>query len=141
MISVDGSLIIQIINFLFLVWVLNKLVYKPIRNILLNRKEQVTGLQQGIDTAVAESRDKDQAYASGIRDARTRGLKEKDNFLEAAAEEEKAIIEKINQKAQAELAEVRAKITKDADNVRASLEKEIDGFAEAIGQKVLGRAV
>lgn len=141
MISIDGSVILQIINFLFLVWVLNKLVYKPIRNILLKRKEQVSGLQQGIDTAIADAGAKDQAYASGIRDARTRGLKEKDSFLEAAAEEERAIIEKINQKAQAELAEVRGKIASDAESVRASLEKEIDGFAEAIGQKVLGRAV
>jgi F-type H+-transporting ATPase subunit b len=50
-------------------------------------------------------------------------------------------VEQINQKAQANLAEVRDKIEKDAQNVRASLNKEIDTFANAISEKILGRAV
>jgi F-type H+-transporting ATPase subunit b len=62
-------------------------------------------------------------------------------LVQTAAEEEKAIIEKINQKAQAELVEMREKIAKDAETVRATLQKEIDVFADAIGEKILGRAV
>jgi F-type H+-transporting ATPase subunit b len=61
--------------------------------------------------------------------------------LKEAAEEEKEIIEQINKKAQANLAEVREKVAKDAQNVRASLYKEIDTFANAISEKILGRAV
>ena len=34
----DASVIIQIINFLFLIWVLNLIIYKPIRNIFIQRK-------------------------------------------------------------------------------------------------------
>ena len=36
----DASVIIQIINFLFLIWVLNLIIFKPIRNILIQRKEK-----------------------------------------------------------------------------------------------------
>jgi F-type H+-transporting ATPase subunit b len=36
---------------------------------------------------------------------------------------------------------VREKIAKDVEVVRASLQKEIDTFANAIGEKILGRAV
>ena len=141
MINIDVSVIIQVINFLFLIWVLNIILYKPIRKILLQRKETVTGLEQGIDTFATDAMEKDAAFAAGIKSARTRGLKEKGALLEAAVEEERKIIDKINEKAQADLTEVRRKISKDAENVKMKLQKEVDAFADAIGQKILGRAV
>ena len=140
-VSVDHSLIIQIANFLFLLWVLNQVLYKPIRKILLDRKTKVDGLQAGIENSISEAKAQDDAYNTGIRDARSRGMKEKEKFLEAAAGEERAIVDKINQKAQAELAAIKAKITDDAQGVKAALEKEIGSFADAIGEKILGRAL
>ena len=137
----DGSLFIQIANFLLIIWILNIILYKPIRKILIQRKEKISGLEQNIDLLNKDAKDKDEAFAEGIKEARANGLNEKEALLQAATDEEREIIEKINQKAQAELAEVREKIAKDAENVRASLQQEIDAFANAIGEKILGRAV
>lgn len=141
MVSVDGSVFIQIVNFLFLIWVLNVILYKPVRNVLLQRKEKITGLEQDIDDFKKSAKEKNDAFSSGIRDARAKGLKEKEAILEVAVNEEKEIIGKINEKAAANLAEVRAQIAKEAEDVRASLMKEVDVFAKNIGQKILGRAV
>jgi len=137
----DESFFIQIVNFLLIIWILNYILYKPIRNILIQRKEKITGLDQNIETLNRDAKEKDDAFASGIKEARAKGLKEKETLLQAGTGEEREIIEKINQKAQADLAEVREKIAKDAEDVRASLEQEIDAFANAIGEKILGRAV
>ena len=49
MVSVDGSIVVQIVNFLLLIWILNMVLYKPIRKILLERKEKIAGLQGVID--------------------------------------------------------------------------------------------
>jgi F-type H+-transporting ATPase subunit b len=116
-------------------------LYKPIRKVLIQRKEKVAGLEKSIETADKEAEDQNQAYALGLKDARVKGKEEKDALLEAAAEEERVIINKINEKAQADLADVRSKIATDAESVKASLMKEIDTFAKAIGEKILGRAV
>lgn len=141
MINIDVSVVIQIINFIFLIWVLNLILYKPIRSMLLQRKEKVTGMEQGIAKFQQDAVAQEDAFASGIRSARAEGMKQKEALLEAAAAEERKIIGKINEKAQADLAEVREKIAKDAEGVRIALQKEVDVFAEAIGQKILGRAV
>ena len=61
--------------------------------------------------------------------------------MQSASDEEKEIIAKINKKTQADLEVVREQIKKDAGQVSVFLEKEIDSFAEAIRQKILGRAV
>ena len=141
MIVIDGSVFIQIINFVFLIWVLNTVLYKPIRKVLRQRNEKVAGLEKNIDTFTRDSREKEASFELGIKDARKRGLKEKDALLQAAADEEKKIIAKINEKAQAEIAVIREKIAKDAEHVRETLQQEIEMFAEEIERKILGRPV
>ncbi|MBC8199834.1 MAG: ATPase [Desulfobacterales bacterium] len=140
MVSVDGSLFIQIANFIFLIWVLNVVLYKPIRKVLTQRKEKITGFEQRIDTIGKDVKEKDDAFSLGIKEARAKGLNEKGVLLQEAADEEREIIEKINKKAQANLAEIRAKIAKDVESVGKSLQQELDVFANEIGQKILGRA-
>ncbi len=137
----DWTLFVQMANFLLIIWVLNIILFRPIRNILIQRKEKITSLEQNIETSDKESKEKNEAFDSGIRDARAKGLNEKNVLLNEAAGQEREIIDKINQKAQAELAQVREEIAKDVETVRASLQKEIDTFASAIGEKILGRAV
>jgi F-type H+-transporting ATPase subunit b len=141
MINVDGSVFIQIANFIFLIWVMNMILYKPIRKALLQRKEKVSDLEQRIADFSAQAQEKEDALAFGIKEARANGLKEKQALIQSGSEEEKIVIESINKKAQAALVESREKIAKDAESVRISLQKELDTFVNAIGQKILGRAV
>jgi F-type H+-transporting ATPase subunit b len=87
-----------------------------------------------------DTREKEEAFVSGIKQARLQGLKEKQHLVEVAIEEEKQMVDSINEKAQAELDMIRKKIMKDSEDIRISLNHELDAFADAIGQKILGRA-
>ena len=141
MINIDGSVFIQIINFLFLIWILNRLLFKPIRKILLQRKDKIGGLEKSIETTNHEAVVQDEAFSEGIKEARGKGLKQKEALVQEASDAEKTIIGKINEKAQADLARIREQIAKDTDAVKATLMKEIDSFAAVISEKILGRAV
>ncbi len=141
MISIDGSVVVQIGNFVLLIFILNYILYKPIRKILKERKEKFTGLQQGIEMHQKEVRTIEESFSSGIRAARAKGLKEKEAIVAEASEEERKIIEEITRKAQADFEQIRAKIEADSDDVRNSLQQEINAFASAIGEKILGRTV
>jgi F-type H+-transporting ATPase subunit b len=140
MVEVNWTIAVQIVNFLVLIYVLNLVCYKPIRNILLQRKAKVQGLENGINATTQQSEEKNQAFTDGIKKARAKGQKEKEEMLQAASEEEQTIISQINAKAKDELNAVKAKIVKDTDVVKTALEKEIDAFADAITKKILGRA-
>ena len=137
----DSSALIQIINFVFLIWVLNILLYRPIRKILAQRKEKIDGLELSIETSDKDALEKDKAFSAGIKEARTRGFKEKEALMQQATDEEKKILAEINSKAQAELAEIREKVKNEAEVARQALQKEVDSFADQICQKILGRAV
>ncbi len=137
----DWSVFIQIANFIFLIWVLNLILYRPIRNVLIQRKQKLSGLEESIESFSRDLEEKEEAFDAGIKEARARGRSEKEVLLAAAAEEEKNMITKIHEKAQADLSEVRDKIVKDAEEVRKSLLLEIDAFAQSISEKILGRKV
>ncbi|MBF0210479.1 MAG: ATP synthase F0 subunit B [Desulfamplus sp.] len=140
MVSVDGSLFIQIINFLFLLYALNLVLFKPVRKILLERKEKMQSLEKGVQTLSEKAVEKDNAYKEGLKRARSEGLKQKETFVEEASQEEKEILERINKKAQANLAAIRSQVAEETEKARLALEKEVDAFAKAIGEKILGRA-
>ena len=132
---------LQIINFLIILWILNLILYRPIRSILRQRKEKVDGLEATIETYNEDVQEKDKAFAEGIKEARAKGLNEKEALLQAAAEEEKEIIAKVNEKAQAELADIREKISWEARTAKDALQTKVDEFSRDICQKILGRTV
>ena len=140
MVSVDWTLGVQIVNFIVLIFILNIVLYKPIRSILLQRKSKIEGLEEGISSAEKQAEEKDRAFADGIKQARVKGQKEKEALMQAAGDEERTLIERINADAKKDMEAMKSSIAKDTDAVRASLEKEIDAFADAISQKILGRA-
>lgn len=136
----DVSFIVQMGNFVLLVILLNVVLYKPIRGILAQRKEKIEGLENVIESSQTQVKEKEDEFNSEIREARSNGVQLKDALVDEASQEEKKILGEINAKAQADLAQVREKIAKDVDGVRKTLEKEVDAFANAIFEKILGRA-
>jgi F-type H+-transporting ATPase subunit b len=137
----DSSVIWQIINFLVLIWILNLVLYRPIRNVIAQRQEKMAGLDKSIERFEQDAQARDSARSEGLSEARANGLKEKNSMLEAAAAEEKKIIEEFNQKAQQTIAENKEKIAKDVESAAADLQAKVDMFAADIGRKMLGRDV
>lgn len=137
----DWSFALQIANFVFLIFALNFLLYRPIRRILKERRDKFEGMESAIQQAGQSLQEKEAAFAKAVRDARSRGLKEKENLVQEAEAEERKRIEAINAKAQADLEAIRQKIRADAEAARQSLLQSISGFAHEITQKLLGRAV
>ncbi|MCK5164716.1 MAG: ATPase [Desulfobacula sp.] len=136
----DISLVYQMINFLVLLFVLNLVLYKPIRNVLLERKAKIEGMQNGAQQAASDLVAGEDAYKGGLKQARSKGLKEKETFIEEASKEEKEIIDGINKKAQANLVEIKKQVANETEQARKSLEGEVEAYAKAIGEKILGRA-
>jgi F-type H+-transporting ATPase subunit b len=136
----DISLVYQMINFLVLLFMLNLVLYKPIRKVLLERKAKVESLEDGVERASADLDSQKDSYKSGLKEARSKGLKEKETFVAAASKEELEIIDQINKKAQANFAQIKEQVASETEQARKALEGEVEAYAKAIGEKILGRA-
>ena len=137
----DWTLFVQIANFIVLIIILNLILYKPVRQILIERKKKIQGYKEGIETLQRDASESERTFQAKISEARQQGVQEKDALKQTGLEEEKRLIDEINQKAQAELEAARSRVAKDAEDARRGLEVEIKAFSAAISEKILGRAV
>jgi len=141
MVSVDGSVFIQIINFLLLIWLLNMILYKPIRNMLEERKEKIQNLESTVQKCNADAEASETSYKKGLDDARQKGLEQKNALIKEAEAHERTLISELNQKAMKEMEQIKQRIQNDVGKAKMKLAEEIESFAQAIGQKILGRAL
>lgn len=141
MLSVDGTLILQIANFLVLLVVLNAILFKPIRKILAEREAQMMSQQKAIDDYVARAEQNGKEIEEGKVNARKEGYASRELLKSQALEEQKGILREagtaVEQKLDAAKKEIEAKMTA----AREALEEQIAGFSKELAQKILGRSI
>ena len=141
MIDINYTLFIQIANFLVLMWILNVIFYRPIQNMLAERAKKMSDMNSGIDGARQGVKQQADSLRKGLEKARREGMVQKEALVKAGAEEEKKIIAEINAKAQKEMEKMREQVAADVAKAEAQLSREVSVFAQAIGEKILGRAI
>jgi F-type H+-transporting ATPase subunit b len=139
MIELDWTLFVQIINFLVLVFLLNMVLFRPIRRILLARQARLTAYEEDI-VGLADSQqgilgEVEQQLAA----ARREGLGLREKLRQEGSQEEGSLLEQVKQEVDAEWTKVEAKIKKDMAKAREALRAQAQDFATALSTKILGR--
>ncbi|MCX5749016.1 MAG: F0F1 ATP synthase subunit B [Candidatus Saganbacteria bacterium] len=113
MLEINGTIVAVIINFAVLVWILNSFLYKPVRNILLERKNRIES-----DTDEARKKLKD---AEDIKASYEIKLKQ-------SGDEAKKIIDAANNTAES----LKTAAQKDASENAEKSRKDAEAEAEKI---------
>ena len=141
MITMDITLLIQIVNMVILMFLLNGVLYKPVKKILKDRAERQQGMQgeiakfeknarlrqQEVDEKMAKASGKAKAALDSTRAEAQAAGEQRLGSIKAEAEEGK----------NRQLAEIRAQI----DSARAGLKANLEGFANDMAGKILGRSL
>lgn len=137
----NTTVFIQIANFLFLLFVLNMIFYRPIRRILGRRSEKVRDLHESI----GDFREKFDQYSKDLEEsykgARGEGFKEKDKLKKAGTDVEKEILQEAISSAEVKIGKAKDEIDRSITGVRQSLEDELNVFSKELAEKILGRSV
>ncbi len=139
MIDIDWTLFVQILNFLVLVFLLNIVLYRPIRRILHDRKVRLTALEGDI-VGLADSRlgvleEVDEQLTA----ARREGLGLREGLRQEGSQAEASLLEQVKKEVDAQWTKVEAKIKKDVGKAREALSAQAQDFAQALAIKILGR--
>ena len=114
MLNIDGTVILQIANFLVLLVVMNIILYKPIRGILAKRDEEMASRQKMIDDYQGRVKDNEETIESGMVSARKEGYQEKESLKVLGQEEEKGVLQEagaaVERKLTAAKQEIEAKV-------------------------------
>lgn len=141
MITIDFSIVAEMVCVLFMITILNSILYKPLRNIIRQRKEKMDSIDA--EAAKFENNTKRliEDFENKMKEARLAGKQEFDKFRAAAKEQEQNLIDESTKEAEAKREELMAKLTTEIDAAKKDLQAQAEAFAMEIAQKLLGRAV
>jgi F-type H+-transporting ATPase subunit b len=141
MVSMDITLVIQIINMIVLMFLLNGVLYKPVKKILKERSEKLRGMQgeiskfeknaqlrqEEVDAKMAKASGKAKAALDSARDGAQQAGDTKLAAIKAEADSGK----------EKQLADIKSQI----EGAKKSLQANLDGFATDMASKILGRSL
>lgn len=141
MVTVDITMVIQMINMVVLMFLLNGVLYKPIKKILQERSEKMQGMQNDVAKFEENARlrqeevDAKMSKASGKAKAALDAARAE---AQAAGDEKMASIKaEVDQFKEKQLADINTQI----DTAQTELKANLDGFATDMASKILGRAL
>jgi F-type H+-transporting ATPase subunit b len=141
MITMDVTLLFQMINIIVLMFILNGVLYKPVRQILRDRSEKMKGTQAEIARIQENARlrqeevDKKMAKASGKAKAAL------DSARAEAAAAGNTKLAAIKAEVEAGKGKRMAEIQAQIESASKDLKGNLNGFAEAMASKILRRSL
>ena len=137
----DGSLVFVLLLFLLFVFVMNRLLFRPISRILDQRQTLTVGAANDARAAARRYEMRLGEYEATIRQARAESYKKLEAHRAIALEERRQVIEAAKQQTAEEIAQAKSEIGRQTEAARASLESESRQIAENISRTILGRTV
>ena len=139
MIDIDWTLYAQIINFLLLVFLLNVVLFRPIRNALKERQAKLLAQETEINLLTDQGRSLEDEIKEELAAARRAGAGARETLKQEGAQAEATLLEEVKRQAELEWAAVEKKIQADMAKARASLQTQAQSFAQLLATKILGR--
>jgi F-type H+-transporting ATPase subunit b len=141
MINPDITLVIQMINFLILLFVLNLILFRPIRKIIKERNEIVENFNSDIASLTDEAQASMEEFEEKVLEARKEGVGKVQSMKDEGERAEVELIAATTQEVQAKIEEARKKVASDIQDARTELQKQVQTFSVAVSEKILGRSI
>lgn len=141
MIDINSTLLWQLVNFIVLLIALNFILFKPIRQVMLER-------EQGISSALGDAKaaqERMQAileqYNASLAEAKQKAATTYNTVYQQGLDAQRDMISAERAKAAELLDKARKEIAAASATARADLRKDAERLSQEITSKLLGRAV
>ena len=141
LISLDKSLIIQGVNFLILLFLLQKILYKPLLAKMNERTEAVRKSLDEAQHARAEAAKQQQENAERLRAAHAEAAAIRAAALKEAGEEQRKLVEAARAEAARLVESARAQMENDIRRAREELRREVSDLAIEVAEKLVRRSL
>ncbi len=141
MININPTAIVQMVIFLVMMVVMNRLLFQPILKIIDERKDRIDGDEKRAQKMNAEVDTQIQQYEAQIREAKLSLKDEKGQKRGEARDEAEQILRATNEKTGDMIGELKEKIAGEYKIAKERLTKDAESLSRGIAGRVLGRSV
>jgi F-type H+-transporting ATPase subunit b len=140
-ITLDLAFAVQIVNFGLLVLVLNIFLYKPIRALLAQRRQEIQSARERAVSVDEQVQAKVAEYEARLQQAKVEVGARRAELVKEAQAEETGLLNKSRQEAAASITAIRERVAKESAEARILLQKQVDALSNDICEKILGRGL
>jgi F-type H+-transporting ATPase subunit b len=137
--SIDQSLIFQVVLFLAVWMFLRKFLFEPHLAVMQQRTQRSEGALQEAQQVRADAESIEERYKSQLAQTRTGTMQQVDTVYRAAEEQAKALTDAARTEANQTLATMRVSLQQEIATAKQDLEARVPEFARTIAEKLLGR--
>jgi F-type H+-transporting ATPase subunit b len=141
LISVDWSLAVQMVNFLFLLAILYRLLYKPLLAKMEERTVAIKNSLEAADAARADAARQQEENAARMRAAYAEAQAIREAALKEAAEEQRKLVEAARREAHQLVESARAQMDSDVRRAREELRREVSDIAISVAEKLVRKSL
>ena len=141
MVSLDYTILVQMVNFIILIFILNALLYKPILGIIDKRKQKMDESDSEIKHMNRTVEQKMAEYEEKVRLAKVDAMEQKNAIVKQGSDVAKGIIDAVRGEIPAMMEQFHAKMGKEVEEARAILHSQSQKISLDIAEKVLGRSI
>ena len=141
LISLDKSLIVQAINFVILLLILKRILYKPF---LAKMEERTQAIQKSLEEAQAartQATRQQEENEARLRAAHAEAAAIRTQALKEAAEEQRRLVEAARAESQRLVETAKAQMDADVRRAREELRREVADLATAVAEKLVRRSL
>jgi F-type H+-transporting ATPase subunit b len=135
----DGTIVLHIAIIITMVFVLNRLLFRPINRILEERESRTRGRSGEARETIRRVEESLANYENSLRNARTEGYRLLEQQQAEAFGARQQRLGLVRQEVEAQIEEQKGVIRAQADEARATLESEARRIASGISSQILGR--
>jgi F-type H+-transporting ATPase subunit b len=141
LISVDWSLAVQMVNFLFLLAILYRLLYKPLLAKMEERTVAIKASLEAADAARAEATRQQEENAGRLRAAYAEAQAIRAAALKEAGEEQRKLVDSARREAQQLVESAKAQMESDVRRARDELRREVSEIAITVAEKLIRKSL
>jgi F-type H+-transporting ATPase subunit b len=141
MLEINSTFFFQIGNFLLLLLLLNIVLFRPIRRIMIRRDEELDSLQKSIQDYQGRSEQNEKNIEEGMVLARKDGFAVKEKLKGTGLEEGKVVLQGANSSVEEKLGKAKSEMEMKMADVRKALKDQVAGFSTELAEKILGRSI
>jgi F-type H+-transporting ATPase subunit b len=141
LVNLDRSLIIQAVNFLVLLLILWRLLYRPLLATMEERSEAIRRSLDEAQAARAEAARQQEENAARLRQAQAEAAAIREQALKDAGEEQRRLVDAARAEAQRLVDTAKAQTEADIRRAREELRREVAELATAVAEKLIHKSL
>ena len=140
LININETLIFQVISFLIFLFIINRIMFRPLRKVMNQRETYIENVQKDIVAAEIQFEDLTNQIQAQENDVRDEAFTQKEQLEAAGSQQAAEIMASTREEINALRAEAQKEVNAQISAARKDVQKESEDLARHIIERVLYRS-